>query len=69
MAENTSRSMNRDLDEGLTDGKYKKRATRERGGQIDPATLMNRRDLNDIWYGVHAEAPIKVRPDGKVARG
>lgn len=66
MAVNSSRSQNRDLTEGMTDGKYKKLATRERGGEIDHATAMSRKHLSPVFYGDQVEAPIKVRPDGKL---
>lgn len=63
MAYAQSRSMNKDLSEGMTDGKYKKVAYTDRGGDVEPATYMNRMDLNDNYYGFH-EAPNKVKPDG-----
>jgi len=66
MAVNESRSQNRELDEGMTDGKYKKLATNERGGVIDPATAANRAHLFGEFFGA-AEAPRKVKPDGTVA--
>lgn len=74
MGMNASRNMNRDLSEGMTDGKYKKINTRERGGEIDPATRLNRKHLSAAgpygpladYYGM-VEAPVKVRPDGKLA--
>ena len=60
------RSMTDDLNDGLTDQKYKK-VNRDRGGQIDPATYAERRDLNDLYYGLH-ESAAKVRPDGLTVR-
>lgn len=73
MAANESRSQNRDLSEGMTDGKYKKIATRERGGEVEHATALNRKHLGGgasgalaDYYGM-VEAPVKVRPDGKLA--
>lgn len=70
MGVNKSRSMNLDLTEGMTDGKYKKIATNERGGRVEHATALNRAALQGSnpltnWYGM-VEAPMKVRPDGKV---
>ena len=56
-----ARSMNAELSEGSTDGKYKKIVT-NRGGVIDPATWENREDLN-VEYGLHETNP-KVAPDG-----
>lgn len=59
-----TRSMNAELNEGATDGKYKK-VIRARGGAVDPATALDRADLDDAYYGIHEIQP-KVRPDGKV---
>lgn len=59
-----SRSMNAELNEGATDGKYKK-VVQNRGGAIDPATAKNRADLDDAYYGIHEIQP-KVRPDGRI---
>lgn len=67
MAVNQSRSMNSDLSEGATDGKYKKIETAEKGGVVEPADLGNKQALNDQWYGIH-EARTKVRPDGMIVR-
>ena len=61
-----SRPLAGDLADGLTDGAYKK-INRDRGGNIDPATYNARRDLNDVWYGVH-ETAVKQRPDGGPVR-
>lgn len=62
--ENTSRQGNLrgELAEGATDGSYKK-IVRDRGGQIDPGTYEQRRDLADVWWGIH-EAPVKQLGDG-----
>ncbi|MFC9505359.1 hypothetical protein [Streptomyces sp. NPDC057002] len=60
------RSLTGDLEEGLTDCGYKK-VNRDRGGQVDPATYNARRNLNDLWFGIH-EAPVKHRPDGLTTR-
>ena len=57
-----SRGMNNALSEGSTDGKYKK-VVNNRDGVIDPATLENRLDMDDNWYGIH-EKKVKVTPDG-----
>ncbi|MGW3860254.1 hypothetical protein ACWEDZ_02050 [Streptomyces sp. NPDC005047] len=62
----TPRSMTGDLNDGLTDGTYKKVST-DRGGGVDPATYGVRQDLNDLWYGVH-EAAVKRRPEGLAVR-
>lgn len=64
MAYAPSRSMNGDLNEGATDGKYKK-FVQDRGGAIDPATVQSRKDLEGTWFGVTEKQP-KVRGDGKI---
>ncbi|WP_274032470.1 hypothetical protein [Streptomyces sp. MMBL 11-1] len=62
----TSRPLGGEMNEGLTDGGYKK-INRDRGGSVDPATYAARNQLNDITYGLH-EANTKARPDGLVVR-
>ena len=57
-----SRSANADLNEGMTDGKYKKVIT-DRGGVVERMTYLERQDLADVWHGIHEE-PDKVLPDG-----
>lgn len=64
MAANYTRSMNGDLAEGMTDGKYKK-ITQDRGGDVGTATFRARKDLDDIWHGMH-ELQTKTLPDGTV---
>lgn len=64
MAVNSARSMNGDLAEGMSDGKYKK-VVQDRGGQIDSATYLERGALDDMYFGIH-EATTKVLPDGTV---
>ena len=58
-----SRSMNAELNEGSTDGKYKK-VINNRGGQVEHATQFVRDDLNDIYFGIH-ETSVKERGDGR----
>lgn len=61
MAYAPMRSMNAELNSGLTDGTYKK-VVRDRGGcDIDAATQHSRRDLHDLYFGIH-EAPVKQAP-------
>lgn len=60
MAYPQARSMNGDLNEGATDGKYKK-VINDRGGRVGATTYAERRDLNDNWFGIH-ETPDKVIP-------
>jgi hypothetical protein len=62
MAYPASRSMNAELSEGSTDGKYKK-VVRDRGGVVEGGTLTERADLDDRYYGIH-EKQVKVAPDG-----
>ncbi|MFF3356229.1 hypothetical protein ACFYWN_27085 [Streptomyces sp. NPDC002917] len=57
------RSLTGDLNEGLTDGAYKK-VVRDRGGVVESTTYAARSDLNDLWYGIH-EDPLKHTPDGR----
>lgn len=67
MAENMSRSMNDDLAEGATDGKYKKVRGPDRGGDIDPVNAGNKSHLDSIYYGnTNVEVARKILPDGTV---
>lgn len=61
MAYPQTRSMNGDLSEGLTDGKYKKVVNNR--AEAEPTTQVARHDLNDRYFGIH-EAPVKTFPDG-----
>jgi hypothetical protein len=66
MAVNSSRSMNASLDEGATDGKYRKARpdTEVIPGLGDEATLDNRQSLHPFFgYGfATSEFPSKVNP-------
>lgn len=63
-----SRSMNRDLMEGMSDGKYQK-VVQHRGGVVEKELAYGEvEDLSDTYYGIH-EAPVKRLPDGTVDRG
>lgn len=66
MAVNSSRSMNNSLNEGATDGKYRKARpdTEVIAGLGDEATLDNRQSLNPFYgYGfITSEFPNKVNP-------
>lgn len=62
MAYANPRSMNAELSQGSTDGKYK-HISPNRGGTVEPTTYEARRDLNDNWFGIH-EKQVKVAPDG-----
>lgn len=65
MAYAPHRSMNADLSEGMTDGKYKKVVT-DRGGFVEPTTYEDRKDLFPFLYGGIYEETNKVRPDAKI---
>ncbi|OAA24511.1 hypothetical protein UG55_102933 [Frankia sp. EI5c] len=60
-----TRSMNADLVEGMTDGKFKKVV--QNRGQAERTTYQDRKALSDVYYGIH-ETPVKVLPDGRSAR-
>jgi hypothetical protein len=65
MAVNSSRSMNRSLDEGATDGKYRKARPDTEVSPIDSAgTEANRQSLHPFYgYGfITTEYPNKVNP-------
>lgn len=66
--QNNSRRLTVALDEGSTDGKYRKNRP-DVGGNIEPTTESNRRALHPYYgYGTFAEAPLMKRPDGVTAR-
>lgn len=66
MAVNSSRSMNASLNEGATDGKYRKARpdTEVMYGSGDEATIDNRQSLHPFYgYGfLTSEYPNKVNP-------
>lgn len=66
MSVNSSRSMNKSLDEGATDGKYRKVRpdTEVIAGLGDSATVDNRASLHPFYgYGfLTTEFPSKVNP-------
>lgn len=53
------RSMNGALNEGATDGKYKKVNQNREGAEY--TTQDGRTDLDDVWFGIH-ETPDKEVP-------
>lgn len=61
MAVNESRSMNRDLYKGATDGKFKS-LTPNRGGDVDPTAASVRQMELNIQYNVQ-EPPAPVMPE------
>lgn len=65
MAVNSSRSMNKSLDAGATDGKYRKvRPDTEENAMNTAATEANRQSLHPFYgYGfITTEYPNKVNP-------
>lgn len=62
MAYPKTRSSIDELNQGMIDGTYRQIAP-NRGGEIEPTTWAARKDLNDVWYGLH-EATLKELPDG-----
>lgn len=73
MATNESRSLNQSLDEGATDGKYRKVRpnTTVAPGMGDEIMKANRRDLNPYWnYDyIDQEDSSKVNPLKKSSGG
>lgn len=67
MAYPALRSMNKDLEDGMSDGKYKKIAPNRGGDTEAELTYQMREDLNDVYYGIH-EAADKQLPDGTTDR-
>ena len=64
MTVNSSRSMNKSLDEGSTDGKYRKARPDTEVGPESSATEANRQSLHPFYgYGfATSEYPNKVNP-------
>jgi len=64
MAVNSSRSMNKSLDEGATDGKYRKARPDTEVGPESSGTEANRQTLHPSYgYGFQtSEYPNKVNP-------
>ena len=60
MALPVTRSVLRELDEGMTDGTFKK-VVRDRGGIVEPDFWTARRQLSVKLYGI-VESPEKVCP-------
>lgn len=63
MAINMSRSLNGDLHEGMTDGRYRKVAP-NRGGEVEDTFKANRSELSPFFYGDILQGPAsKTLPD------
>lgn len=63
MAINLSRSLNGDLHEGMTDGRYRK-VVPNRGGEVEETFKANRTGLNpDIYDHILVEQSAKTLPD------
>jgi hypothetical protein len=56
MAYAKTRSVNRELEAGATDGKYRK-VIADRGGEVEHTFVENRMDLTSAFYGIH-ESPV-----------
>lgn len=59
MAYPTTRSVNRELEAGATDGRYRK-VVADRGGVVEHAFLRNRMDLTSAFYGIHEAHTMTV---------
>ena len=59
MAYPTSRSANRELEAGATDGKYRK-VVADRGGVVEHAFVGNREDLTSAFYGIHEATAMEI---------
>jgi|HubBroStandDraft_1064217.scaffolds.fasta_scaffold693501_2 hypothetical protein len=67
MAYPQPRSLNKDLMEGMSDGKYQK-VNQNVGGIVEKELAYGElEDLSDTYYGIH-EAPVKRLPDGTLDR-
>lgn len=66
MAYAPQRGLVGELEEGATDGTWKK-AIRERGGFVEPTTYRAREDLAPVWYGI-TEAQTKIDAFGRRIR-
>jgi hypothetical protein len=61
MAYPQHRSAIDELNQGMIDGTYRQ-VNKDRGGVVEGATYAARRNLADVWYGIH-EAAVKELPD------
>ena len=60
MAYAQPRSVNRELEAGATDGRYRK-VIADRGGNVERTFVADRMDLTGAFYGIH-EAPVMQAP-------
>lgn len=65
MAVNESRSMNRDLRLGATDGKFKN-LTPDRGGNVDPTDATARAAELQVQYNVQKRSPMADAPQAHI---
>lgn len=65
MTVRVSGSQNASLNEGATDGTYKK-FINDRGGFIDPVNVAEKRLIAPEVYGSVGEVTAKIRPDGRI---
>jgi len=59
MAYPATRSCNRELEAGATDGKYRK-VINDRGGDVERTFVANREDLVNGFYGIHETSVMQV---------
>lgn len=59
MAYPRTRSVNRELEAGATDGKYRK-VIADRGGDVEHTFAANRADLTNAFYGIHESSVMQV---------
>lgn len=59
MAYPRTRSVNRELEAGATDGKYRK-VIADRGGDVERSFVGNRTDLTNAFYGIHEAASMEM---------
>lgn len=59
MAYPRTRSVNRELEAGATDGKYRK-VVADRGGDVERTFAANREDLTSAFYGIHESRAMQV---------
>lgn len=65
MAVNDSRSMNRDLRLGATDGKFKS-LTPDRGGDVDPTDATIRAMELQVQYNIEKRSPLADAPQAHI---
>lgn len=59
------RNVSAELNRGMIDGTYKQ-ISRDRGGVVESSTYSARRDLDDVWFGIHQKDGV-VLPDTRIS--